>query len=330
MKKIKSYLIGSCILVLGSILLTGCGKEPVSGEQLVKDLAQSSAYTQYSDNLNVSIDRVKVTKRQTATENRIDTAWVEVDSSSDAVTGHMYFIMTYELYNDGWQITNVEEDEIDKWYFVPLKEMTDEEIALYISEDVEIISKDVDLDEGTELITYTWGESHNYCDVTYVKQDYFAFGTSKMLYNAGTWSYVTTDDMGSTEEWNIVGTWEYENKDHYVRLTIENFQPDSPLFAFYDDEPYSKFSIDGYIEHSYNYLGFHTEKGQGPFKVTYNRGDRYNENSETVSRVNPSEATSAYDFSDASVSFLITYDKFLCYFSHGDVTNNVYELNRIE
>ena len=108
MKKIKSYLIGSCILVLGSILLTGCGKEPVSGEQLVKDLAQSSAYTQYSDNLNVSIDRVKVTKRQTATENRIDTAWVEVDSSSDAVTGHMYFIMTYELYNDGWQITNVE------------------------------------------------------------------------------------------------------------------------------------------------------------------------------------------------------------------------------
>ena len=152
MKKRKGYLMFICVLIPGCILLTGCGKKTVSEAQLKEDLSQSSAYTLYGDGLDMSIDSFKVTKRQTATEDRIDTAWVEVDSSSDAVTGHMYFVMTYELYNDGWQITNVEEDEIDEWYFTPLREMTDEEIAPYISEDVKIVSKDVDLDEVYQKI----------------------------------------------------------------------------------------------------------------------------------------------------------------------------------
>lgn len=330
MKKIKGYLVSSYILVLGSILLTGCGKKTVSEGQLREDLLQSSAYTQYSDDLNVSIDNFKVTKRQTATENRIDTAWVEVDSSSDELTAHMYFIMTYELYNDGWQITNVEEDEIDKWYFVPLKEMTDEEIALYISEDVEIISKDVDLEEGTELITYTWVEPHNYCDVTYVKQDYFAFGTSKMLYNAGTWSYVTTDDMGSTENWNVVGTWGYEDTNDYVRLTIDDFLPDNPLLALYNDQlSDAKFNINGYIVRCYdNYMGYHEKKVQGPFEVTYNKYRRYNAEREIFTG-NESPATLGYIFinNTTDTEFLITYDMIIYVRLTGQ---SAYELNRVE
>lgn len=331
MKKRKGYLMFICVLILGCILLTGCGKKTVSEAQLKEDLSQSSAYTLYGDGLDMSIDSFKVTKRQTATEDRIDTAWVEVDSSSDAVTGHMYFVMTYELYNDGWQITNVEEDEIDEWYFTPLREMTDEEIATYISEDVQIVSKDVDLDEGTEFITYTWVESHEYCDVTYVRQDYFEFGTSNMIYDAGKWNYITTNDVGSTEEWNIVGTWEYEDTNHLVRLTIDDFQPDSPLFAYCDNEAYTKFNMDGYIEHSYNYIGQgYTEKAQGPFTVTYNKDIRYSANEGTASSVNNSEATLGYEFCDVNAIFLITYDGIIYYFSTYGGTTNGYELNKIE
>lgn len=325
MKKRKGLLMFICVLMLGCVFVTGCGKQPVSGEKLIDDLLQSSAYTQYSNDLNISIDNFKVTKRQTATENRIDTAWIEVDSSSDEVTAHMYFVMTYELYNDGWQITNVEEDEIDKWYFTPLKEMTDEEIALYISEDVEIISKDVNLDEGTEYITYTWVEPHKYCDVTYVRQDYFEFGTSNMLYAAGKWNYITTNDAGSTEEWDIVGTWGYEDTNHYVRLTIENFQPDRPLFALYDGASVdAEFNIDGYIVNYYNdYMGNSEKEAQGPFKANYNEFDRYLRGYQT-----PSDY--GYEFSDykSSADFLITYDKIIYSLNH---LNEVkYELNRIE
>ncbi len=327
MKKRKGYLMFICVWILGCILLTGCGKKTVSEAQLKEDLSQSSAYTLYGDGLDISIDSFKVTKRQTATEDRIDTAWVEVDSSNDAVTGHMYFVMTYELYNDGWQITNVEEDEIDEWYFTPLREMTDEEIATYISEDVQIVSKDVDLDEGTEFITYTWVESHEYCDVTYVKQDYFEFGTSNMIYDAGKWNYITTNDAGSTEEWNIVGTWEYEDTNHLVRLTIDDFQPDSPLFAFYDDEPDSRFNMDGYIEHSYYYLGARTEKAQGPFEVRYNKFVRYFEEDGMIEGGYDS-VTLGYDFYGAHANFLITYDKLL-YYGTSSYTN-AYELNKIE
>ena len=328
MKKIKNYLIGSCIFVLGSILLTGCGKKTASEAQLKEDLSQSSAYTQYGDGLDMSIDTFKVTKRQTATEDRIDTAWVEVDSSSDAVTGHMYFIMTYELYNDGWQITNVEEDEVSSWYFTPLKEMTDEEIATFISEDVEVVSKDVNLEQGTEFITYTWVESYNYCTITYMKQDYFEFGKSKTLTDAGKWNYITTNDVGSTEEWNIVGTWGYEDKNHYVRLAIDDFQPDRPLFALYNDISVdAEFNIDGYVVHYYNnYSGAHRNEEQGPFEVKYNKFYRYNAKSGTY-KSNESPATYGYEVTGGKTQadFLITYDKII--YIQGEAA---YELNRIE
>ena len=157
----------------------------------------------------------------------------------------MYYKMTYNLYNDGWLLETIEDDNVDSWHFEPLCGVPDAEIAGYMPEEAEILENTVDFDTATQTVTYTYEEPHLYCDVTYKKQLVFDFGDiyySFGMCEPGTWGFRDEVDAGSYEEWHgIEGTWQYTNtnllfgKTKTYTLVIDDFSPGSHAF----DEPNS-------------------------------------------------------------------------------------------
>ena len=193
----------------------------------------------------MNITDFEIEKRQTTTESKVDIVWVSVKASGDTVKGKMYYKMTYNLYNDGWLLETIEDDNVDSWHFEPLCGVPDAEIAGYMPEEAEILENTVDFDTATQTVTYTYEEPHLYCDVTYKKQLVFDFGDiyySFGMCEPGTWGFRDEVDAGSYEEWHgIEGTWQYTNtnllfgKTKTYTLVIDDFSPGSHAF----DEPNS-------------------------------------------------------------------------------------------
>lgn len=245
----------SLVLILLGImllLLTGCGKKPASASALENDLYNSGGFSRFSNELGMNITDFEIEKRQTTTESKVDIVWVSVKASGDTVKGEMYYKMTYNLYNDGWLLETIEDDNVDSWHFEPLCGVPDAEIADYMPEEAEILENTVDLDTATQTVTYTYEEPHLYCDVTYKKQLVFDFGDiyySFGMCEPGTWGFRDEVDAGSYEDWHgIEGTWQYTNtnllfgKTETYTLVIDDFSPGSHAF----DEPNS---YDGSSDH---------------------------------------------------------------------------------
>lgn len=218
MKKHRIIFILLCSAMC--LLLAGCAEKTADESQLRADLYSNNMFSRYANELDMEITSLEIQKRQTTTESKTDKAWVMIEAVSDAVKGTMYYVMTYNLYNDGWMLESVEDDEIDSWCFVPLQGVSDDVIAndLQYFSNYEILNNELDLEQGRQTITFTYKESHLYCDTTSTEQliyefgnVYYDFGTA----HAGEWgsSFVTLD---SSTVWNlqkICGTYRYSDGD---------------------------------------------------------------------------------------------------------------------
>ena len=256
----KKKLLAVIFFVIAILMLTGCGKKPASEATLKEDLYNSSNFSRFSEQLGMKITNLEVVKRQTTTEDKVDTVWVKIKAAGDTAEGEMYYKMTYNLYNDGWLLETITDDDVDSWYFEPLCGVPDEEIAGYIPAEAEILENTVDLEAATQTVTYTYEEPHLYCDVTYKKQLVFDFGDvyySFGMCEPGTWGFRDEVDAGSYEDWHgIEGTWQYTDT-IFTRLTgtytlvIDDFSPGSHAF----DEPDSYDGSSGHytVRGSYRY-----------------------------------------------------------------------------
>lgn len=188
----------------------------------------------------------------------------------------MYYKMTYNLYNDGWLLETIEDDNVDSWHFEPLCGVPDAEIAGYMPEEAEILENTVDLDTATQTVTYTYEEPHLYCDVTYKKQLVFDFGDvyySFGMCEPGTWGFRDEVDAGSYEDWHLNGTWygkfdgfPYNDGEEYY-LTIEEV----PTVSVHANNEGGEFEISGSCEMITYYNDSYTSRKtfDGPFTVRF-------------------------------------------------------------
>lgn len=272
----KRNLLVVILLGIMLLLLTGCGKKPASASTLENDLYNSGSFSRFSNKLGMNITDFEIEKRQTTTESKVDIVWVSVKAAGDTVKSEMYYKMTYNLYNDGWLLETIEDDNVDSWHFEPLCGVPDAEIAGYMPEEAEILENTVDLDTATQTVTYTYEEPHLYCDVTYKKQLVFDFGDvyySFGMCEPGTWGFRAEVDAGSYEDWHLNGTWygkfdgfPYNDGEEYY-LTIEEV----PTVSVHANNEGGEFEISGSCEMITYYNDSYTSRKtfDGPFTVRF-------------------------------------------------------------
>lgn len=124
----KKKLLVAIFFVIAISLLTGCGKKPASNSTLKSDLTNDSIFSRMSNQLGIKITDLEVVKRQTTEERRSDVVWVKVNAAGKAVEGEMYYVMTYELYNEGWQLEYIAADRPEQWQFTPLESVSEESV----------------------------------------------------------------------------------------------------------------------------------------------------------------------------------------------------------
>lgn len=281
MKKIKTLGIALVLLVITLLLLlAGCGTKTASNKRIQEDLHNSSAFSGFANCLGLEITSLDIQKRQTTKESKVDTIWVEATVESDTVRGVMYYVLTYNLYNDGWLLDTITDDNTENWYFEPLCGASDTYINSFLPEDAVIVANEVNLEYATNTVTYTYTEQHRYCDIIYNKQLIFDFNSGYSPSGAdisGRWELRNTIDAGSYEVWNIVGTWTVEDSSdgfgwmRYTNYTIE-IEDFTPGNAAYNDDT----SDDEFYAQGHYYSSYYRENNDS--NVVYDRRTSENKN----------------------------------------------------
>lgn len=264
MMRIKTLLAFVCISII--MVLSGCGTKTTSESILQEDLCNSDKFSVFTEDSGLEITDFEVIKRQTDEKEKTDSAWVKVNVESESSKGEMYFVMTYKLYNDGWMLEEVAEDETESWYFEPLCGVTDEEIMDCIPEGAEILDNSVNLEEGVHSIEYTYVEPHRYCNVTYTNQLMFTFASGYVdsdEYGVGSWNFMDSYTLEKKEDWDICGT--YEDEDGNI-ITIEKFDIDG-IFNY----------TPGMTDYAIEWKTDDPVKERFKLKVSYHKKDREDE-----------------------------------------------------
>ena len=206
----KKKLLAVIFFVIAISLLAGCGKKPASEATLKEDLYNSRSFSRFSNQLGMKITDLEVVKRQTTEEQKSDVVWVEVNTSSEAAEGEMYYVMRYELYNDGWQLENITEDRPGEWQFTPLKNVDAESapqdlLECHIQSLVENLSEtdcqieSFNIDERQTYVKYVeYGEDAFLADILYVSATAVDNVSGIRIDGKYTMTYTLRND-----EWNV-------------------------------------------------------------------------------------------------------------------------------
>lgn len=269
--KTAKLFLPICLLLL---FLCACGgPSPASEAQLRKDLESSeeSLFSYYSEQLQASVTNFDVVKRQTIVEDQKDTAWVQVSIEGPEVRGNFHYIMSYELYNDGWKLENVQQDREIGWRIEPL---VGPEINLtsQLPPNAELISSTVELDANEPYATYeyTYTEIYPYCEVIYKKAFDYTFDYSA----DGVWCFKQTRDTGTVEKWNIDGVWSIGDKNgqFYCALCLDGFSPQGIADGL--TESHDSYDVNGWYRERFYTVYQIDNTTSGPFYRCYAYGGK--------------------------------------------------------
>ena len=114
------------IVLTVAALCMGCGRSSgVSDKQLRLDIAENlDDISEY----DLTIDSVKIKKRQTSREDRTDYIWADVSAHNDNCTYTVYCEIYYGLYNDGWHFDWIYAEDVEILPKEPAEEF-DQEIV---------------------------------------------------------------------------------------------------------------------------------------------------------------------------------------------------------
>lgn len=255
MIKNRGALVTLCLAAL-IFSLSSCTPKEASVSQLKTDLAQSEQFAYLVSSLGAEIDELSVVKRQSNREDKTDLVWVKAEIAGDQVEGTVYYKMTYILYNDGWMLETVADDEPDQWSFIPLQGAGDDLIHTYLPSGAEIRSAEIDLDGGMHKVLYAFQEPHLYCDVTRTRQLILTFCNTYYSYGAasqGQWGFCDDVEIGTSEDWHLDNTvWEGNDGSRKYTLRIDHFAPED---IAYQGTEQGDFIVKGTVN-SYMRYGF--------------------------------------------------------------------------
>jgi len=168
------------------MLLSSCSKSAKSEKDVAEDLQADSRFFPAAE---IQITDFTISKRQTATENRRDTVWITVTASNVDVSCELSYIMTYNLYNSGWLLDDVERDYEGKWEVNPLHGIDEDtingSIATYTEDlftTMEEVDRSTDLENHMDVVTYIATKDHKYGDETMIVEEIFYFDPDNCCY----------------------------------------------------------------------------------------------------------------------------------------------------
>ncbi len=249
MQKKKWLVLAFSVLTI--LLLAGCGAKTASVSTLKEDLHNSDRFSRFSEQLGMEITDLEVVKRQTDKDDRVDTVWVKVKAAGDTAEGEMYYVMTYNLYNDGWRLETITDDDVDLWHFEPLCAPSEEEVLTQLScyGDYSILDESLDIENGLKEIDFEYTEDHLYCRKSCTARLACEFESYYFGYeggNIGGWTYAVFP-LDEETVWDVCGTYycEDEGKGVKFRYQIDKFDVDD-LPTYISSEPdndwYERFS----------------------------------------------------------------------------------------
>lgn len=229
----KCWCTWVMIVVFCAIVSSCAGSRAPTKDILKMDLSNHETFSIYADMLDISISDFEIIKRQTTAEDKIDQAWVRVNVSGPQVKGEMYYLMAYELYNDGWRLETIQETDLDQWRLTPLTGVDEDTITSHLPAGANIESNETDLETGSQVVVYTYKESFPNCDIIYRRELRWGFGSG--YHGTGTggfgmWNVQNDVEAGTVENWAIDGTWKVSktwglSEVVTYTLTINDFSP---------------------------------------------------------------------------------------------------------
>jgi len=180
--------------------------------KLMEDLLNSDALKEYAERLELEITDFEIVKRQTTPEDKTDTVWTQaaLQDTEGTVQISGEYVMTYELYNDGWLLEHV---DVTAQKVVPLSapnppaaQLENDVVQWGYSglTDVSIYDQTLDLENGKVSYSLTATDVHTYLteylDITLV----YAFDTDTCEWPQFCSNLIVNS---SQENWDIAGSY---------------------------------------------------------------------------------------------------------------------------
>lgn len=191
-------ILAFCLMLLAA---SGCGEPgtvaaPKAIDEIAEDLLECSEFKE-----TFVLHSCEIIKR--ATETRTDTVYVAVHRSSEWVDQTCAYKMVYGYYNEGWILDVVEAYAEDTWETKPCRGASNETIERQIPAGAELLSSQVELESGTQTVSYQYVETHRFCKVTKTEELQFYFDTVFQKWLTSGAPHV----LDVQEVWQLEGTW---------------------------------------------------------------------------------------------------------------------------
>lgn len=215
----KVAILNSCFIIL-IMMLAGCGKAVKNETEIKADLQN---HTEFYSEQDVVIQNLSIIKRQTNKKEKTDVVYVDVDVSNDAVKGQLSYVLSYNLYDEGWILDNVSRYSDGKWNFTALKGPEQGLADAVINEKYSdcIFKNRVDTIESnlSQLYYYNTGRQYKYAKEIHNYEVDFKFNTEN-----GVWENQSIE-KNSEYDWNIAGTYKPLLSDWYKGYVVEIGEP---------------------------------------------------------------------------------------------------------
>lgn len=207
MMKHKTLRILSALLALFCLLaLAGCSSTPDAPDE-VAIMADLNCSEETIVDGGMTVIHLKITKRQTTPEDKVDLVWVEYTAASDAAEYTNSALLTYGLYNEGWLLDSIEED--GKGSFVSTLALDPAPVEAYLEQ---MYRKDYTLREmsaGETTAVYIFDHILE-SDVVTIQDPIVV--TYRATENGWSSAPVNTTNPDPIYTWKLIGEWEGENE----------------------------------------------------------------------------------------------------------------------
>ena len=208
------------VLIIIAFLLSGCGKKVKSENDIQKDIQTSS---QFYNNQTVIIDNLNIEKRQTDKKEKRDIVYVEVKASNEEIDCNFSYILTYNLYNEGWILDDLKINSKGEWTIRPKKGPEQEYINKAIGNDFMILDADIDLANNSAIYIGNILEYHNNVKINRVMSYEFQFEPEEAA-----WIYNNSYIESNNDEWYPGdGLWSVDIQSTTYLLRIKDFDTEN-------------------------------------------------------------------------------------------------------
>lgn len=218
------------------VSLSGCKGGTADDAEIKEDLQNQLWQSSYSELQNFDVEKISVEKRDTNMDANKDSIVISATLKDESVEINGKFSLVYHFYKgEGWILDSCKRNQEDKWIYIPLSSVPDEQIPDRIyGKSIELDDKlmnltdetlsnlivkehSTDLEERTDIVDVEFDTEYNDFVKWHVNAELtFVFDKQWKLTN------ITKKDV--TREFVAGCEYEYDEKDYIQALCSEKIQ----------------------------------------------------------------------------------------------------------